>query len=280
MDRFFRGTIVMLLGMATTALTAWGLVWLELRYDCAIYSFVYGYVLPFGAFLSGCVAASGYYAGARLVNYKPGRVFFAGILAVSSGNFFLIYWLKYSQLRVDGELVSRWMTYVEYLRFTLTHTSLTTGSASPNAAVLGLAGYAYGALLIVGFALGGCVVFLLARATPYCEECGLFMQKQGSQTRYFGRREAMNLCMAEFQDEAAAGRHRKAVEMHAAGGAREADATTGYALRVEFRHCRRCGKQWMNLVALERVNERWNRMGGVSYSTYSPERIDALEKLA
>ncbi len=83
MDRIAKGLIVTIFGIATTVLTAAGLVYMELRYDCAIYGFVYAFVLPFGAFISGVVAASGYYIGSRLVSFRPRR----GVLAIYSCRF-------------------------------------------------------------------------------------------------------------------------------------------------------------------------------------------------
>ena len=279
-DKLLRGVIVALFGIATTILTSAGLVYLELHYDCAIYGFVYGFVIPFGAMLSGCVAASGYYFGSRLVNYRPGRLFFANMLAVSGGNFFLIYWMKYRWLTVDGEHVSKWMTYIEYLRFVLTHTAFTLGHSPGDKFVLGWGGYAYAVMLILGFALGGYVVFALTRSAAYCEACSLYMQKQGSQTRYFVRREDLADCCAAFKSEAEQSQLRKAMDLHSRAGLREEDKTTGYFLKVEFMHCKRCGNQWMELAARERVNNAWNRISDFRYSTYCHERIDAIEKLA
>ncbi len=279
-DRVLRGTIVTLFGIATTVLTAIGLVYLELRFDCAIYGFVYGFVIPFGAFLSGCVAASGYYFGAKLLSYRPGRVFFANVLAVSCANFFLIYWLKYTQLKVDGEAVSKWMSYPDYLRFALKRTVFTMGASPSDRFVLGAGGYAYAALLILGFACGGYLVFALARAAAYCEACSLYMQKQGSQTRYFVSREELADCGAGFKAEAERGRFRKALELHAAAGPREPGENTGYSIAVEFRHCKRCGQQWLELVGKQRVNDAWTRISDVRYTSYCTERIDAMEKLA
>jgi hypothetical protein len=279
-DKLVRGVIVTLFGIATTALTAIGLVYLELRYDCAIYGFVYGFVIPFGAMLSGCLAASGYYLGSRLVNYRPGRLFFVNMLAVSGGNFFLIYWLKYSLLKVDGEPVSKWMTFADYLRFALTHTAFTLGHSPDDKYVLGVGGYAYAAVLILGFACGGWIMFRLAQSAAYCEACSLYMQKQGSQTRYFVKRDDLAGCSAAFKSEAERGQMRKAVDLHSRAGLREEDGTTGYFLRVEFMHCKRCGNQWLKLAARERVNNSWNRMSDFRYSTCCGERIDAIEKLA
>jgi hypothetical protein len=231
-------------GLVTTVLTAVGLVYLELHYDCAIYGFVYAFVLPFGAMLSGLVAGSGYYLGSRLFSYRPGRGSFVSMLFVSGANFFFIYWLKYTNLKVDGESVRDWMTFPAYLRFTLTHTSMRMGyeGAAPGSGFeLGVGGYAYAALLILGFACGGYFVFNLVRSAEYCEACSLYMKKQGSQTRYFTRWESVTACSVGFRSEAGRGEFKKAVALHGAAGARDADATTGYSLGVEFRHCKRCG---------------------------------------
>jgi hypothetical protein len=279
-DRLLRGTLVTLLGIATTVLTAAGLVYLELRYDCAIYGFLYGFVIPFGAMLSGFVAASGYYFGSRVLSFRPGRGLFVNMLAVSGGNFFFIYWLKYTQMKVDGEPVSKWMTFADYLGFTLTHSAFTLGHSAGDRFVLGAGGYLYAALLIVGFACGGYFMFNLTRSTPYCEVCGLYMKKQGSQTRYFVRREDLAAAFAAFKTEAERGQIRKAVEFHARTGLREADETTGYSLGVEFMHCKRCGQQWLKLAPKQRVNESWNRMSDFRYESYCGERVDGMEKLA
>lgn len=267
-------------GIATTLLTAAGLVYMELRYDCAIYGFVYGFVVPMGAILSGFVAASGYFFGSRFLSFRPGRAFFVNMLAVSGANFFFIYWLKYQYLKVDGESVRDWMTFPAYLKFALTHTTLTIGQPAGDSVSLGAGGYLYAALLILGFACGGYFIFNLTRSAPYCESCSLYMKEQGSQTRYFVSWDPVAACFAGFKSEAGQGHFREAMEIHATAGLREADATTGYSLGVEFKHCRRCGKQWLELRAKQRVNDSWNRMAKMNYSIYCTESIDVLEKLA
>ena len=280
MDRFLRGAIVSFFGIDTTILTAIGLVYLELHYDCAIYGLVYGFVLPFGAMLCGLVAASGYYAGSRVMSYRPGRWFFIGMMAVSCGNFFLIYWLKYTHLRVDGESIRNWMPFADYLRYTLTHTAITLTRSQSDAFELGAGGYAYAVVLILGFALGGYIVFALTRSAAYCDACSLYMKKQGSQTRYFVRREDAAECCAEFQAEEERGRVRRAAELHGRAGLREMNAKSGYLVAVEFKHCARCGKQWFELVAKQRVNNSWNRICGRGFLAYCAEPVDVVEKLA
>ena len=280
MDRLLRGILVTALGIGTTVLTAVGLVYLELRYDCAIYGFVYGFVLPFGALLSGMVAASGYWIGSRIFSYRPGRIALANMLAVSVANFFLIYWLKYTHLKVDGESIRDWMPFAAYLRFTLTHTALRDTHFPGDPINLGVAGYGFALLLMAGFALGGWFVYAITRSAAYCEACSLYMQKQGSQTRYFVSREEMAGCGARFKAEAGRGRFRKAMELHAAAGTRQAGANTGYSIAIEVSHCSRCGEQWLELVGKQRVNNAWTRISDARYSSYCAERIDVLEQLA
>jgi hypothetical protein len=280
MDRIVKSLVVTLFGVTTTVLTAMGLVYMELRYDCAIYGFVYGFVIPFGAFLSGLVAASGYYAGSKLLSFRPGRGVLLNMVAVSGGNFFFIYWLEYKYLTVDGEPISKWISYRDYLIYTLSHTSVTLDQFTRDTVVLGLWGYAYAALLIVGFAFGGYCIYKLVRSAPYCEECGFYLKKKGKQTRYFERLEQLADCMADFRLTTGRGEFRKAMHDHADAGSKMVDDAKGYAAIVEVRECKGCGKQWFDLHAKQRVNKNWNEIAKLRYSTFSTEKVDALEEMA
>ena len=106
------------------------------------------------------------------------------------------------------------------------------------------------------------------------------MKKQGSQTRYFTRWERYDGVQRGISSGCRAEQLKKAGALHAVAGARDADATTGYSLGVEFRHCKRCGKQWLELIAKKRANGSWSRNYDVKYSAYCAEPIDAMEKLA
>ena len=279
MDRIIKGLIVTFFGIATTVLTAADLVYLELHYDCAIYGFVYGFVLPFGAFLSGLVAASGYYFGSRLLSFRPGRGVLLNMVAVSGANFFFIYWLKYIFLTVDGEPISKWISYTAYLSFTLSHTSVTLSQFSQDAVALGFWGYAYAAVQILGFALGGFCIYNLVRSAPYCDGCGFYLKKKGKQTRYFERLEQLADCIADFRLTTGRGEFRKAMNEHAAAGSKMEDDAKGYSAIVEVRECKGCGKQWFDLHAKQRVNKRWNELAELRYSTFSTEKVDALEEI-
>ncbi|MGA2635298.1 MAG: hypothetical protein ABSF16_13770 [Terracidiphilus sp.] len=279
MDRIVKGFIVTLFGIATTVLTAAGLVYMELHYDCAIYGFVYAFVLPFGAFISGVVAASGYYFGSRLLSFRPGRGVLLNMVAVSGANFFFIYWLKYQYLTVDGEAIRKWISYPAYLTFTLSHTSVTFDQFTRDTVALGFWGYAYAALQIAGFAFGGYCIYKLVRSAPYCDGCGFYLKLKGKQTRYFERLEKLADCLADFRLTTGRGEFRKAMDEHADAGSKMVDDAKGYSAVVEVHECKGCGKQWFDLHAKQRVNKKWHEIAKLRYSTFSSEKVDALEEM-
>jgi len=213
------------------------------------------------------------------MSFRPGRGVLLNMIAVSGANFFFIYWLKYEYLTVDGEPIRKWITYPDYLAFTLSHTSVKLSQFSQDTVVLGFWGYAYAALLIVGFAFGGYCIYNLVRSAPYCDECGFYLKKKGKQTRYFERLEQMANCIADFRLTTGRGEFRKAMNEHAAAGSKIVEDAKGYAAIVEVHECRGCGKQWFDLHGKQRVNKRWNEMAKLRYSTFSTEKVDALEEM-
>jgi hypothetical protein len=279
MGRIIKGLLVTLCGVATTVLTAMGLVYLELKQDFAFYGLVYGFVIPFGAFISGLVAASGYFFGSRLLNFRPGRLVLWSMVAVSGGNFFFIYWLKYLYLTEDGEPIRSAISFHEYLTYTLSHTSVSMSQFSSDTVSLGIGGYLYAAMLIAGFAFGGWCIYNLVRSAPYCEVCGVYLKKKGKQTRYFERRDQLVDCIAAFKARTERGEFRKAMQEHASAGSNMVDDTKGYSLIAEVKQCKGCGRQWFRLIAKQRVNKSWNVIPELKYETFSTETVDALEEM-
>jgi hypothetical protein len=153
-------------------------------------------------------------------------------------------------------------------------------SSTGDAFQLGAGGYLYAALLIAGFAFGGFIIYNILRMAPFCETCGFYMKNQGSQTRYFVRYEDLAACVAAFKAEMENGQFRRAMNVHADAGPRQMDASTGYSLRAEIKQCKGCGKQWVELVAMQRVNKKWNRITNIKFSAYCTQRVDAIEQLA
>ena len=63
--------LVGLCGFVTSLITAVILWWVELGFGFAFYSWMFWFIVPVGALLSGFAGASGYYAGARIFSHRP-----------------------------------------------------------------------------------------------------------------------------------------------------------------------------------------------------------------
>src|SRR5262245_35622626 len=101
-------------GFVTSLLTAVILWWVERQFGVAFYTWTFWLVIPVGALLSGFAGASGYYAGSWLLNHRPTRLLLLNILIASIATFFLIYYLSYSTLEIDGKIVSDYIPFGRY----------------------------------------------------------------------------------------------------------------------------------------------------------------------
>jgi hypothetical protein len=133
----------------------------ETKLGFAFYSFTWLFVIPVGALLSGFVAASGYYFGAKVFNHRPTRLMLFNMISVAITTYFLINYLNYSLLEVKGQPVSEMVSFGKYLDIILSHQSMEfriRGSKLGEIGDLGNFGYVTAALQILGFAVGGLYV--------------------------------------------------------------------------------------------------------------------------
>lgn len=96
MTRTVQDLLVTAFGLATSVAIAVLLVLIEIRWELAIYTFTFWFIIPVGAIGAGLVAAGGYYLGARLFNHRPTSILLFNMLGISVGTFFLIHFLTYS----------------------------------------------------------------------------------------------------------------------------------------------------------------------------------------
>ena len=107
-----RDLLVGVFGFATCLLTAVILWWIETRSGFAFYTWTFWFVIPVWAVFSGFVGASGYYAGAWVLNHHPTPLLLLNIVLASVGTFFLVHYLSFVTMQVDdvsvrdGHLIS------------------------------------------------------------------------------------------------------------------------------------------------------------------------------
>jgi TPR repeat protein len=167
--------IVILCGLATSAATAAALATLEIRAHFALSAFTFWFVIPVGAFVSGGFASSGYALGAKLLNHKLHRFFIVNIVGVSIATYFLLNYMVYANLLVNGQHVSDIFSFTHYLDTVIENRKMSfigVGSLGKT----GFLGFALVAIQLVGFAAGGLMVYRNVASDLYCEYCRRYLK--------------------------------------------------------------------------------------------------------
>jgi len=145
-------------GVITSLVTALILWWVEARFGFALYKWMFWFVFPVGAVLSGFAGASGYLGGAWFFGHRPTRLLMLNIVITSLLTFFLIYYLAYITTKIDGKDVSGYIPFWQYLDIAIRSTSMNFDQAGEtiwSTGKLGPFGYVLAALQVIGFAVGG-----------------------------------------------------------------------------------------------------------------------------
>jgi hypothetical protein len=284
MARFTQNLVLVLCGALTSAITAGFLVFIELKWGFAFYSWTLWLIIPAGAGLAGFVASSGYYFGARLFNIRPARDLLLGVVVISVGTFFFIYWLEYMFLTVDGKAISDVISYSDYLTFSITHTSLNFGyrghfiDTPVNIGAGG--GYLYAAIQIIGFALGGVCIYLYLASLPFCKECSLYLKHKGQQTRYFGTSEEVQASIEGFLAMASGRRFQDSINGHAVTGPEKSTGTvSAFSSTIEVKRCEGCEKHWLKfgVKRWDSNKKEWKEISDFNYAQFMMERVEVAK---
>jgi len=235
-------------------------------------------VIPAGAICSGIAAASGYYAGARYFNHRPTKVLLLNMVVISIATFFLIHYINYYFLVVDGRPARELVDFAQYLRIVLSHTSMrfrvARGPAS-GPVDLGSWGYVYAVLQIVGFAIGGVAIYWHLTTAPYCKRCSKYLVAKHTQTRYTTDSDQIGQIATLMRQSALAGRLQDAIAAHASGGSEASGADPKFRSQVEIKRCRECDQHWVKFTVSRRAENEWKVMWG--FQDFIAEPIGAAE---
>ena len=283
MGRFTQNLVVALFGAVTSIITAAILVFVELRFGWALYSYTLWFVIPAGAICAGLVASSGYYFGSRLLNFRPTRNLLLAIVAISGGVFFLIYWLEYVLLTVNGKSISEVVSLGQFLNYSLSHTAIRFGLRGHpigDAVDIGSGGYLYAALQIMGFAIGGLAVYGHLISLPFCGDCKLYLSKKGYQKRYFENPEDMQNSVAAFLAKVRDNQLQQSIQVHAETGSTAINAANVFSSFIEIKRCKACEKHWLKFTAQRKAGDDWKDISDLGYATFCMERVDVMENLS
>ncbi|MBA7674838.1 hypothetical protein ES703_83063 [subsurface metagenome] len=262
-------------GGATSLLTGVILGLIEVYTGYAIYSWTFWFVIPAGAFLAGFGAASGYYAGAMLFNQKPAGGVLFNMVAASVSAFLIIHYIPYFMLEVEGVRVKEVISFWWYLDFDIRHTSLSFVRGEVSIGELGGAlGYAFAALQLLGFSVGGFAVFGWLSRNPYCDKCSRYLKKTGQQDRFMSDGEGLIEKLQDFSVLLANEKFGEAVRFHAEKMGVE--HSRGHHLRTKLvaRACPGCGINHLDFIASKFERDDWKDIADTEIRIFTEAQLN------
>lgn len=175
------GMWVLLSGLASSGLTLGLLAMISSRWpDVQIMGWYWLFIVPIGAILVGIAAGSGYGIASWLTNAKIGKQLLLIVILLQVCSYALAQYEEYKSARPQLAAMGMDMSFAEYFDATTRSITFRPRDGKPGAE-MGIWGYAFRILEVVGFALGGLVVPAAMMVKPYCDDCRSYMKttKQG-----------------------------------------------------------------------------------------------------
>lgn len=218
-----------LFGLSTCGGVAYALHYVSQRWDIAFFTWMILVVIPLGALLSGVVAGTGYWMGARLFHHRPTLLLLPNVFLASAGTYFAVHYFDYKEARVNGVPLAARVDFQTYMVRTIESTTLRSvkeiawtrmnRSASPvGRPALGKFGWVVAGAQILGFAVGGLFAFSSLFRAPYCDRCSKYLGHLHTREAHWGDAESMTAAFRRLADIADAGHLQRAIEFHATLG--------------------------------------------------------------
>ena len=280
-SRIAQDFLVSGLGATTSIITAVILVAIDLRFNFSLYSWMLWLVVPAGAFACGLAAASGYYLGARVFNHRPTTTLLLNMAAISIATFFLIHYLNYYFLVIDGKSVRDFIPFTQFLDFEISHTAVQfrfRGALPIGTPVeIGSLGYLYAALQVVGFAVGGVAVYFNLKSVAYCDTCSKYLVGKGIQTRYTADSKILKNAVQEIRQCLTEGRFQDAISAHArAAGNATVQKEIAFYSQIHIKQCKTCNRHWLKFTVSKWAKSEWKDITELGFERFCAEPISIV----
>lgn len=274
LGRTTQDLIVTGFGIVTSSLTALILALVETKLNFAFYSFMWWFVIPGGALLSGFAGACGYYLGAKLFHHRPSRLLLFNMISVAISTYFLLNWLNYSFMQVEGRDVSGLVSFSQYMDLVLRHQTMAfriRGAEIGETGELGSFGYVTAVLQVLGFAVGGLTVYGYLRIAPYCQACGKYLKKQSSTTRYTNDAEQLQGLYSGLVAHLQQGDSTAAAQLLSGfGKPKESIKDMKLNAQLTLWKCAICAQEFFESSANQWKGTDWKQISGMHLRAYLP----------
>jgi len=272
--------LVAAFGATTSLLTGIILGLIEFYTGYAIYSWMFWFIIPAGALLSGFAAASGYYVGAMSFNQRPAGGVLFNMIAASVSAFFVVHYIPYFMLEVDGIRVKDAIPFLQYLDLVIRHTSLSLVRGGQSTGELGsVLGYAFAVLQLVGFSLGGFAVFGWLSQNPYCDKCSRYLKKTGEQVRYTSDSDVFVERISDFAELVDNQKFDEAIRFHADKMGVEDRQKHHLKTRLVTRKCLSCDINHLDFIASKYKGEDWKDISETQIRIFTKAQLNVIDKI-
>lgn len=271
---FWEDMIVTAFGFVTSTGVAWLSWWMAANWDFAIYTWMFWFVVPAGAIACGFAAATGYWIGARLFNHRPSRGLLVNIVLVSLTTFFAIHHFHYTHDKVGGVPVEKLMSFGDYLTAVTENMTYKSsgGSSSDGGMELGKLGWGVAALQVIGFSIGGFIVYGVLTSVPYCDRCAKYLSDRKTRIAKWKDPTAWHPAFEQVAAHLQEGNLQGALDAHAPMG-ESRKLSIGSMLTFELRKCPGCENRRLRLTAQQRNGNQWAQTARVDIPTEEPLRL-------
>jgi hypothetical protein len=200
-----------------------------------------------------------------------------GIVLAAIGTFFMVHYLAYITLEVDGKRVSDYIPFTKYLdimirsvsyEFRVTRAAMRVGSTGE----LGEFGYVVAVLQIVGFAIGGFVLYMYLTSKPHCEKCSQYLPGKGKQLRYTGDAGGMRAATSQIFQHVSNRNVAAAIESQAAFGNLKPQKDNHLRSMFEVRYCKKCQQHWVKFSVAKRGRD-WDEIPETTIASFTDEPV-------
>ncbi|WP_230187971.1 hypothetical protein [Sphingobium sp. CECT 9361] len=260
-------------GLVTSILTAAGNTLIHWFTGFNLFSLSFFVIVPAGALLCGFAAAYGYYFAAKFFHIRPNKVLLFQMIVIAAITQFLIYWLEYQTLVVEGIHVADFMPFGQYMDISLTTQHLKFGrGAHIDGGAVGEGGYWLAALDFLGFLVGGGFVYFTLLQEPTCEPCNKYLKPLVKKKDSFGDQESF----AEYYDNEFAHPIGSAEFARHVGTEYSAGKAEKGTINMETRvlECPDCGSQAVSETIQVFNGRDWKEIGELRRFVEMPKGTD------
>ena len=200
------------------------------------------------------------------------------MVVASLSAFLLINYTVFYLLEYEGVPIRELINFWAYLDLDIRTTSLSIGIGSieiDSTSELGLAGYIYAALQLVGFGLGGYFMFLFLMGNPYCNDCSRYRKRVFRQDRYTSDGDVLvgNVkAVAALFDER---KYKDAGELHAVAMGNENPSKASHLrTRIDIHSCTACGTALLVFTTSKAKGHGWDAIADLSFSVLTEQTPD------